>query len=308
MSAALDLRPNHPHDPRVSGGLVAAMRGLIALTAVVLLVDAAVSIWSGIYLNLGTGVWLGLARDVRDGVLYRPIWNGVEYGGTRYFPMLFVPIGGLMRLGLPAVPAGLIVSLGGLLALVVAVVRLLERWSVPPLLARLAGALVAAPYFVHETGFAVRCEPLAAAFAVSGLALLGPPRTEAASTRRLIAVAALFVAAFATKITCVYAPVAAVIGLIVAGRRAGAARLALFTGLGAALFLLTLHAVTQGRALDSFRACAWPAPPGFPVQRRRRDPAAAADRHVAPAHRGGAAPVRPRLITKAASRRRAARL
>ena len=85
--------------------MAGAIRVVVALTAAVLFVDAAVSIYSGIYLNLGTGVWLALARDVHDGVFYRPIWNGVEYGGTRYFPMLFVPIGALMRLGVPAVTA-----------------------------------------------------------------------------------------------------------------------------------------------------------------------------------------------------------
>src|SRR5574339_128215 len=85
-----------------------------ALTAIVLVADAAVSIASGTYLNLGSGVWLALARDTYEGVFYRPLWNGAEYGGTRYFPMLFVPIAGLMRAGMAAVPAGVTVSMLGL--------------------------------------------------------------------------------------------------------------------------------------------------------------------------------------------------
>ena len=225
-------------------GVAGAIRVACALTVVVLIADAAVSIWSGIYLNLGTGVWLALARDVHDGVFYRPIWNGVEYGGTRYFPMLFVPIGALMRLGLPAVPAGLIVSLGGLIALVFAVVRLLDRWSVPRPLAMLGGALVVAPYFVHQTGFAVRCEPLAAAFAVGGLVVLGPPHGETPATRRLLLAALLFVCGFATKITCVYAPAAAVVALLIARRTTTAVRLAAFTALGAAIFLAAVYALS----------------------------------------------------------------
>ena len=68
---------------------------VVAMTAVVLAVDAIVCLTSGTYLNLGSGVWLALARDTYDGVFYRPLWNGAEYGGTRYFPMLFVPIAGL---------------------------------------------------------------------------------------------------------------------------------------------------------------------------------------------------------------------
>lgn len=236
--------------PNVAG----AIRVVVALTAAVLLVDAAVSIYSGIYLNLGTGVWLALARDVHDGVFYRPIWNGVEYGGTRYFPMLFVAIGALMRLGVPAVTAGLVVSLGGLIALVGAVVWLLERWSVPRPLIALGAALVAAPYFVHQTGFAVRCEPLAAAFAVAGLAVIGQPRAESLTSRRLRLAALLFVGGFAAKITCVYAPAAAVAALLAARRVPEAVRLALFTALGAVVFLLAVYLLSGGRALEAFRA------------------------------------------------------
>src|SRR6478672_2569418 len=63
--------------------------GVAVLTAIVFIADAVLSILSGLYLNLGSGVWLGLARDTYDGVFYRPLWSGAEYGGTRYFPMLF---------------------------------------------------------------------------------------------------------------------------------------------------------------------------------------------------------------------------
>jgi hypothetical protein len=187
-----------------------AARAAIALTALVLLADSIVSLWTGLYLNLGGGVWLALARDLQDGIFYRPIWNGMEYGGTRYFPMLFVPIGALMRLGLPAVPAGLVVSLAGMMAMGASVVWLLARWSVPRPLALFGGALALAPYFVHQTGFAIRCEPIAAAFAIAGLAVLGRLDPPDLSTRRLALAAALFVGGFAAKITCVYAPAAAV--------------------------------------------------------------------------------------------------
>ena len=233
--------------------MTGAIRVAVALTAAVLLVDAAVSIYSGVYLNLGTGVWLGLARDVRDGIFYRPIWNGVEYGGTRYFPMLFVPIGALMKAGVPAVTAGVSVSLAGLAAMLAATAALLARWSVPRPLIALGVALVAAPYFVHQTGFAVRCEPLAAAFAIAGLAVLGPPRSDTLTTRRLLLASALFAGGFATKITCVYAPAAAVATLAIVRRWSAAARLAAFTAFGAVLFLAAVYALSDGRALEAFR-------------------------------------------------------
>jgi hypothetical protein len=234
----------------------AAIVGMAGLTAIVLAVDSAVSLSSSAYLNLGSGVWLALARDTSDGIFYRPLWNGAEYGGTRYFPMLFVPIAGLMRTGVGAVPAGVTVSMLGLAALATAVAVLLRRLAVPPSLVALGTALAIAPYFVHQTGFAIRCEPIAAAFAIAGLAVLVPLNARADSTKHLLLAAALFVCAFMTKVTCVYAPAAAAVALFLAGRRMAALRLAAATGIGAALFLLALNAASQGRAIESFRACA----------------------------------------------------
>ena len=228
----------------------------VGLTAIVLVVDAIVSLASGAYLNLGSGVWLALARDTSEGVFYRPLWNGAEYGGTRYFPMLFVPIAGLMRAGMAAVPAGVTVSMLGLGGLAAAVAILLSRLAVPPALVGLGTALAVAPYFVHQTAFAIRCEPMAAAFAIVGLATLVPMNERTESTRRLLLAAALFVCAFMTKVTCVYAPAAATLALLVAGRRAAALKLAAATTAGALLFLVALNIASDGRAVESFRACA----------------------------------------------------
>ena len=240
----------------VSRGATTVLAGVAALTILVLLADAAVSLASGTYLNLGSGVWLALASDTRDGVFYRPLWNGTEYGGTRYFPMLFLLIAGLMRTGVAAVPAGLAVSVFGLAALAAAVAVLLRRLSVPTSLVALGTALAIAPYFVHQTAFAIRCEPLAAAFAIFGLAVLAPVDARAESTRRVLLAAALFVCAFATKVTCVYAPAAATVALLLSGRRTAALKLAAATAIGAVLFLAGVNIASGGRALESFRACA----------------------------------------------------
>jgi hypothetical protein len=227
-----------------------------ALTAAVLVADAAISIASGAYLNLGSGVWLALARDTHDGIFYRPLWNGAEYGGTRYFPMLFVLTAGLMRAGLAAIPAGVTVSMIGLVAMAAAVAVFLKRLGTPASLVVAAAALSVAPYFVHQTAFAIRCEPIAAAFAILGLAMLAPLDVRGASTRHLVFAAGFFVAAFMTKITCVYAPAAATLALLAAGRRGAAAKLAGLTAGGAVVLLVVVNVLSSGRALESFRACA----------------------------------------------------
>ncbi len=226
------------------------------LTAIVLVADAAVSVASGAYLNLGSGVWLALARDTHDGTFYRPLWNGAEYGGTRYLPMLFVLTAGLMRAGMAAIPAGVTVSMIGLVAMAAAVAVFLKRLGTPSSLIVAGTALSVAPYFVHQTAFAIRCEPIAAAFAIFGLAMLAPIEVRGTSTRHLVFAAGFFVAAFMTKITCIYAPLAATLALLLAGRRAEAAKLAGSTAAGALVLLGIGNMISDGRALESFRACA----------------------------------------------------
>jgi len=208
------------------------------------------------YLNLGSGVWLALARDLHDGVFYRPLWNGSEYGGTRYFPMLFGLTAGLMRLGVNAVAAGVTVSMAGLVMLAAAVTMLLKRLAVPSAFVLLGSALSIAPYFVHQTAFAIRCEPIAAAFAIFGLAVLSPVETRDHSTARLMLAAALFVGAFMTKVTCVYAPAAAIVALLASGQSRSALKLAIATTCGALLGLGFVNLASNGRAIESFRACA----------------------------------------------------
>ncbi len=229
---------------------------VVLLTAGVLAADAVVSIASGLYLNFSSGVWVALARDAYDGVFYRPLWNGVEYGGTRYFPMLFIATATVMHAGIAPVTAAVTVSMVGLAAMVAAAFVLLKRLSAPPPLAMLGAALSAAPYFVHQTGFAVRCEPIATAFALTGLAVLAPIEKRPDSIKRELFAAALFICAFITKITCVYGPAAATIALLFVGRRRAATRLAVITAIGGVVVVGLADIASGGRAIESFRACA----------------------------------------------------
>ena len=229
---------------------------IAALTLLVLASDGVVSIASGIHLNLQSGVWLALARDTHDGFFYRPLWDGTQYGGTRYFPMLFVLTAGLMRLGFDTVPAGVTISVLGLATMGAAVALFLRRLDVPWSLMVAGTALSIAPYFVHQTAFSIRCEPIAAAFAIFGLAALTPFETRATSASNLLVAAALFVAAFMTKVTCVYAPAAATLALLLADRRAAAVKVAVITSLGAIITLGLVNYISDRRAIESFRACA----------------------------------------------------
>lgn len=255
-SGSLPVAAGDQRTEPVSRRATLTITAAVVLTAVVLVVDAIVSLASQAYLNLGSGVWLALAYDTVADVFYRPLWDGHAYGGTRYFPLLPVITALLAGLGIPIVPAGLAVSMAGLVALAGAVLFLLRRLAVPRVLSALGAALAVAPYFVHQTAFAVRSEPLSAAFAIAGLAVIAPLDARATTSRRIVLAATLFVCAFATKMTCAYAPAAAVAALLVSGHRTVAVKLAGATLAGAVLVLAATNLASAGRALESFRACA----------------------------------------------------
>jgi hypothetical protein len=94
------------------------------------------------------------------------------------------------------------------------------------------------------------------AFAVFGLAAITPFETRASSTRQLLLAALFFTAAFMTKVTCVYAPAAATVTLLLAGRRGAAVKLGASTMVGGIALLGIVNAISNGRAIESFRACA----------------------------------------------------
>jgi hypothetical protein len=143
-------------------GLKAAAAGL---TLIVFVAHAWVSVTSGAGLNLVSGVWLALARDGRDGLFYRGLLSDAGYGGTRYFPLFFTLIAGLMRAGAGAVPAGHAISLLGAAVLAGGAFAYARQLGLSRTDASLASSLTLAPYFVQEGVFAIRTEPLAAGLA-----------------------------------------------------------------------------------------------------------------------------------------------
>jgi hypothetical protein len=226
-----------------------------ALVLSVFAVHAWVSLSSGAGVNLVSGVWLALARDCRDGLFYRGLLDEAGYGGTRYFPLFFLLIAGFMRAGLGAVAAGHAASLSGAFVLLSGAWALARALGLPRVRAFAAVPFVIAPYFVQESVFAIRAEPLAAGFVLLGLSSIAwlPGRGPGSVTGPLVLAAMLFTAAAATKPTAVYALAAAIVALLLARRVADAVRLAAFGGLGAALLVVAIWWGSDGRAIEAFR-------------------------------------------------------
>lgn len=168
-----------------------------------------------------SGAWMVLARDLAQGVFYRPLFDPVQgYGGTRFMPLFFSLHAGLIRLGAQAIPAGIALSLVSGLALVAAVVALLRTRGVHWITVILAAAALLSFLRIREGFTSIRGDLLPVAFAVCGACLflrarppdIGKVLPAPSSRRRLIRLAAaglLFALAFLTKITSLFAVAAA---------------------------------------------------------------------------------------------------
>lgn len=224
-----------------------------SLALAVLLVHAALALASGTDLNHVSGVWLALALDADAGLFYRGLADRGEYGGTRYFPLLFLIAAGGMRLGLPPVAAGQVASLLGAGLLAIGAFRFLMRHGVNRELAAAGAVLALAPYFVQHGILSIRAEPLAAGLALWGAASVADRLGSGAARGWAVSAAAAFTLAVAAKPTSAYAAAAAVTALVFARRGRDAAGLAVLCAAGWGLLIAAIWFGSSGRAIESFR-------------------------------------------------------
>lgn len=221
---------------RVGLALVAAVTfASIALLAIVHIADR-------FEVNQVAGTWFAMAQDLRDGVLYRPLFESGYYGLSGYMPVqVVVNTAASFATGEYLVSAKLVAYASGI-ALLVLLFLLLARSGCPRLLSLgLISALLATHVgLVAMTG--IHGDTLPLVFQLTALALVMHSRS-----RRAVAVAAVLCAvAILTKFTAVWAPVAITVWLAFRFRK----RLALFlaTLVGATLALLvSFEAVSGGR-------------------------------------------------------------
>jgi len=200
------------------------------------------------------GTWITLARDLAQGVFYRPLLSEeTGFGGTRYVPVFFV-LHSLLILatGLPFA-SGFLLSALAVLLLVLGVFFLLRKLGVEHFLAVVFSALILGGHSVQFGLTNIRGDVLSSALGVWGLLMcLGAYRDE----RRLWAGAFFFTLAAATKVTAVHGPLAVFLWFLLNGRAKYAWRLAAYTALGflAAFFIINLG--SEGRFLEIMKTCA----------------------------------------------------
>jgi hypothetical protein len=190
----------------------------------------------------GQGVWMALAQDASDGVLYRPIYDGERFGGTRYMPLQvgIYALGG--ELTGEYLTSGKLIAFLTTSALLAVVFRRLRREGCSAALAAALTMLIIATEGGLHAGTTLGGDVLPALLQVGMIALVaGGPED-----RRARAVAAILGAlALLTKFTAVWGVLAVITWFLVNGRRRDAGRFAI-TYLAAAIALLGAAELLSG--------------------------------------------------------------
>ena len=210
--------------------------------------------YTGIVTSDPSGTWTGLAVDLANGEFYRPVISDDGFGGTRYFPLHIVLHASAIKLGLGPVVAGHLVSLGSLIAILVAAYLLLRRMGVRRSLSVCACTLTLGLYSQQLALIEARGDLLPAALNLWGLVVFVSKRVS--NRPRLGLTAALFTLAFLAKMTTVFGAVAVALSLLFAGQRKAALRFAGWMALGCTAGLLVVHIASGGRALQAITAVA----------------------------------------------------
>jgi hypothetical protein len=205
---------------------------------------------TGVNLDTGSGVLMGLAAHLNAGRFYPALYDGHHYGGTRYMPLYFALHAGLARLTGEYVVSGKLLTLLLAVPLVLGLVALLRRLGCGRAPALALAALVVGSSTGIYACTTIRCDLLPVVCQLGALlAAWGRP-----SYRRVVLAALLCALAFFSKLTALWAAPAIALTFLAARdwRRAVTFAATWFGSLTAGAALL--HVVTAGRMLENFSA------------------------------------------------------
>jgi len=240
-----------PLPPRRAAALAVATLSAALALATALRLPAA---WeSGNALNHVSGAWLTLADDLARGTFYRPLYDpALGYGGTRYFPLVFVLQGTLLRMGVPLLGVAYASSLAAGLLLLFGVALLLRALGARPGHAAAFAPLALAGFAGQHALASARGDLLPVALSALGLAAVA----RGAGRVRLPVAALALTLAFAAKPTALTAAAAAAASLALRGARRDALVLAALVATGAAGAVAATDALSRGRFLEGLRTVA----------------------------------------------------
>jgi hypothetical protein len=201
-------------------------------------------------INHIAGIWMTLARSLRDGVLYPPLEQDGYYAGTRYMPLYFTLVAAVAKVGgdyLLAVKLTSLLSMLGLLAAVFVAARRVTGRALDAFI--LSGLVLVFPEG-RRALLSPHADALAVALSVGGLVLVDGERRGKGV---LAAAALLFVLSIGAKFSSVAGCGAAGVFLVLRDRRQAAWLAGMTAALGIAGYAL-VQLGSDGRFLDNFRA------------------------------------------------------
>jgi hypothetical protein len=228
---------------------------VVAAAAVVVMTGLRISMcWrTDAYLDHVSGVWFALAYDLRHGVFYRPLYGPLGYGGTRYAPLVFILLAGLMGVARDPRLAGYALSLLSGILLLSGVYALMRSLGARRVVAASCAILVLAPQAGQRILLDVRGDSLPAALVVWSLTLCAamPDRWAA-----LAGAAALVTLAFSAKVTSLYAAGTIFLFLLLSGRKSRAIPFLMFVALGVGTVCAAVFLASHGRVYEVMKASA----------------------------------------------------
>jgi hypothetical protein len=210
-------------------------------------------------LDATSGAWATVAVDFfDDGTLYRPLISNLGYGGTRYAPLQPVVLAGMMRMGMPVIEGGFLLTLICMGVVIAGEYVLMRRLGAEMLTAAIMAAFTLAASCFRMGIAKIHGDPLALALDLWGLIAVASLTKSDLRWRGwlILAAAVCFVLSFATKLTSVFGIAASLSWLLLRGRRRDGIPLVLAWGIGVIAVIAVTQAISHGRAIPMFRATA----------------------------------------------------
>jgi hypothetical protein len=206
--------------------------------------------------SVGTAVTL--AADARDGVLYRPIYSGWGFGGTRYAPLSPVIQASLMRAGMDPVFSGYVVSVAAAILVLAGLFALMRSMGVPSAIAAALTAVVLGTSCFRTTVLEIKPDLLPLGLNLWGLVLIANidrPKKPSIRNLAITAGAICFALALVAKFSSIFGIAAATLWLLSQRRIPLAVTLCAVWLVAVVALIGTTQWLSDGRAIAIFRLC-----------------------------------------------------
>ncbi len=201
------------------------------------------------------GMWTTLALDAANGIVYRPIFSPLGYGGTRYSPLHFLIHAAFLKAGAPPIASGFLMGIVCVLVTLAGIYVLMRKLQTPRSLAIPLTTFFLAAFCVRSGILSIKADLLAAGLDVWGLIVafpLGDSNPQKSNWPRAILAASCFALAVATKITSLYGICAIVTWLLLRRDFKSAARVLIVFLLAVGGIITAVQFASEGRLSHIF--------------------------------------------------------